>query len=126
MYDMLYGEMEVYEGKNPFKPTKLQMGIQEISIENIYVKKSQLIEHEPMIYVSGKNFTEWSKVAINGEVMDTIFLNTELLAVAELPKEETQIYEITVRQQGNDGIVLSESKVCEVLVSFLDKTVVNE
>lgn len=114
MYDMLYGEMEVYEGKNPFEPTQLQMGVQEISIENVYVKKSQLTENEPMIYVSGKNFTEWSKVAVNGEGMDTIFLNTELLAIVGLPKEETEIYEITVRQQGNDGIVLSETTIYEV------------
>ena len=116
MYDMLYGEMEVYEGENPFQPTKLEMGIQEISIENVYVKKSKLTENEPMIYVSGENFTEWSKVAINGEVMDTIFLNTELLAVVGLPKEETQIYEITVRQQGSDGIALSETAVYEVQI----------
>ena len=116
MYDMLYGEMEVYEGENPFQPTKLEMGIQEISIENVYVKKSKLTENEPMIYVSGENFTEWSKVVINGEVMETIFLNRELLAVAELPNEETGSYQITVRQQGNDGIALSETAVYEVQI----------
>ena len=116
MYDMLYGEMEVYEGKNPFEPTQLQMGVQEISIENIYLKKSQLTEDEPMVYVSGQNFTEWSKVAINGEVMETIFLNTELLAVAGLPKKETEIYEVMVRQQGNDGIALSETIIYKMEV----------
>ncbi len=114
MYDMLYGEMEVYEGINPFEPTKLQMGINPIRIEHVYVKKSKLTEDEPMIYISGQNFTEWSKVVINGEVMETIFLNTQLLAVAELPKEETGTYEIMVRQQGTDNIALSETMVYEM------------
>lgn len=114
MYDMLYGEMEVYEGSNPFMPTKLQMGINPIRMEHVYVKKSKLTEDEPMLYISGQNFTEWSKVVINGEVVDTIFLNTGLLAVAELPKEETGMYEITVRQQGTDNIVLSETTIYEM------------
>ncbi len=114
MYDMLYGEMEVYEGVNPFTPTNLQMGVEEISIEHVYVKKSKLTEDEPMVYISGQNFTEWSKVVINGEVMETIFLNTELLAVEKLPKEETGRYEIIVRQQGTDSIALSETMIYEI------------
>ena len=114
MYDMLYGEMEVYEGKNPFEPTNLQMGVQEISIKNIYVKKSKLTEDEPIVYISGENFTEWSKVVINGKVMETIFLNTELLAVEELPEVETGRYEVIIRQQGNDKIALSETIVYEM------------
>ena len=114
MYDMLYGEMEIYKGKNPFMPTKLQMGINPIRVEHVYVKKNKLTEDESMVYISGQNFTEWSKVVINGVVMETIFLNTELLAVAELPKEETGKYEITVRQQGMDGIALSETTIYEM------------
>lgn len=114
MYDMLYGEMEVYEGKNPFEPTNLQMGIEEIRIENVYLKQTKLTKEEPILYISGENFTEWSRVVINGEVMETIFLNTELLAVTELPKENTKTYKITVRQQGSDGIMLSETKLYEI------------
>lgn len=113
MYDMLYGEMEVYEGKNPYEATNLQMGVDEICIKNIYLKQTKLTKEEPILYISGQNFTEWSKVTINGEVLETIFLNTELLAVTELPKAESKIYKITVRQQGSDGIMLSETKECE-------------
>ena len=90
------------------------MGIEEIEIETIYLKQTQLIKEEPILYILGKNFTEWSKVVINGEVMETIFLNTELLAVTELPKEETQTYAISVHQQGNDRITLSQTKVYEI------------
>ena len=114
MYDMLYGEMEVYEGKNPFEQTELQMGIQEISIKEVYVKESQLTEDEPILYILGENFTEWSKVVINGEVMETIFLNTGLLAVMEFPKDKTGMYEIIVCQQGMDKITLSETTIYDM------------
>ncbi len=114
MYDMLYGQMEVYGGENPFEPMELQMGVDEIVIENVYLKRTKLTKEEPILYISGKNFTEWSRVAINGEVMETIFLNTELLAVTEFPKEDTETYKITVRQQGSDGIMLSETKLYEI------------
>ena len=58
MYDMLYGEMEIYEGENPFEPSNLQMGVQEISIKEVYVKESQLTEDEPILYIFGERSYE--------------------------------------------------------------------
>ncbi len=113
MYDMLYGDMEVYDGVNPYEPTGLQMGVDEIKIREVYVKKALITENEPLVYVSGDNFTEWSKIVVNGKEMDTIYLNRRLLAATELPENEDGVYVITVRQQGNDGIVLSETEAME-------------
>ncbi len=116
MYDMLYGSMEVYEGENPYEPTELQMGVDSIRIREVYMKKSLVAEDEPLLYVFGKNFTEWSKIAINGETVETIFLNDQLLAASELPEGEDGRYHITVRQQGNDEIVLSETEEMEYII----------
>lgn len=113
MYDMLYGEMEVYEGVNPYEPTDLQMGVSEIRVQEVYIKESLVTENEPLLYVRGQNFTEWSKIAINGEAAETIFLNDRLLAATELPESEAGLYHITVRQQGNDEIILSETEAVE-------------
>ena len=113
MYDMLYGDMEVYEGENPYEPTELKMGVDEIKIREVYVKKAILTENEPLVYITGDNFTEWSTIAVNGEAVETIYLNRRLLAATELPESEEGIYVITVRQQGNDGIVLSETAAME-------------
>lgn len=113
MYDMLYGEMEVYGGINPYEPTSLQMGVDEIVIQDVYMKKALLDEDEPLLYIIGENFTEWSKVAINGEEVDTIYLNGRLLAASGLPKSDDGRYTITVRQQGNDEYVLSETEAVE-------------
>lgn len=113
MYDMLYGDMEVYEGVNPYEPTELQMGVDEVQIREVYVKKTLVTENEPLMYITGDNFTEWSKIAVNGEEVETIYLNRRLLAATELPESEDGIYTITVRQQGNDEFVLSETEAME-------------
>lgn len=113
MYDILYGEMEVYGGQIPYKPTELQMGLEEISIQEAYLKESPVPGDRTVLYLYGQNFTEWSKVNINGETVDTLYLNEELLIALELPKDEEGVYYITVRQQGEDELVLSETKVFE-------------
>ena len=113
MYDMLYGDMKVYEGKNPHEPSEMTMGLDKIRIREVYKKNSMIAEEEPLLYLYGQNFTQWSKIAINGEPVETIFLTDRLLATPELPKSEDGIYRITVRQQGNDEIVLSETEEFE-------------
>lgn len=113
MYDMLYGDMKVYEGKNPHEPSQMTMGLDKIRIREIYIKNSLIEEEEPLLYLYGQNFTQWSKIAINGETVETIFLTDRLLATSELPKSEDGIYRITVRQQGNDEIILSETEETE-------------
>lgn len=35
-YDMLYGDQYIYDGKYPFEPTKMQMGVKDIIITNVY------------------------------------------------------------------------------------------
>ena len=113
MYDMLYGDMKVYEGKNPHEPSEMTMGLDKIRIREVYTKNSLIAEEEPLLYLYGQNFTQWSKIAINGETVETIFLTDRLLATPELPKSEDGMYRITVRQQGNDEIVLSETEEFE-------------
>lgn len=116
MYDMLYGDMEVYEGVNPYEPTELEMGIEEIRIQEVYMKASLITEDEPLLYVRGQNFTEWSKIAINGKEVETIFLNERLLAATKLPESERGWYYIKVCQQGNDEVILSETEAVEYSV----------
>lgn len=113
MYDMLYGEIEVFEGENPFKPVEMQMGLEEVHIREAYVRESLLTEGEQLLYVAGQNFTEWSKIYINKEEVETIFLTARLLAARNLPESKTGIYYIKVAQQGADEIILSETETFE-------------
>ncbi len=110
MYDMLYGDMGVYGGKNPHERTRMQMGILPIEILNVYYKKLQTKEDEPVLFVVGENFTEFSYIEVNGEILETIYLNESLLAAKKIPEEaEDGYYYFSVVQQGNDEIVLSRT-----------------
>lgn len=75
-YDMLYGDAYIYGGKLPFKKTKMKMGIKEIKIDKI-------VQIGDDYYIKGKNFTEYSKISLDGEVLNTIYLGPTILGLRE-------------------------------------------
>lgn len=86
MYDMLYGDKEVYGGINPHVPTKMQMGISPIVITKVDVIGGSM-------YVHGENFTEYSKVSLNDKMQETVYLNRNTLMVSDVvPEESDRIY----------------------------------
>lgn len=91
-YDILYGDQYAYDGQLPFEPTQLRLGVEDIlvtAVANI---------HDD-VYVSGKNFTVWSKVAVNGTTEeDTLFINenTLLLPGTQLiPGDSIMVTQVT-------------------------------
>ena len=80
-YDMLYGEDYIYGGKSPFKPTDMKMGINKIKINDI-------VKIGEDYYIKGENFTEYSKISLDGEVLDTIYLGPTILGL----KEKVDVY----------------------------------
>ena len=75
-YDMLYGKYYIYGGKNPFKPTNLKMGVNDITIDEI-------VKIGDKYYIKGKNFTQYSKVTLNGKELKTIYLGENVLGLLE-------------------------------------------
>ena len=75
-YDMLYGKYYIYGGMNPFKPTNLKMGVNDISIEEI-------VKIGDKYYIKGRNFTQYSKVTLNGKELKTIYLGENVLGLLE-------------------------------------------
>ena len=75
-YDMLYGKYYIYGGKNPFKPTDLQMGVNDITIDEV-------VKIGEKYYIKGKNFTQYSKVTLNGKELNTIYLGENVLGLLE-------------------------------------------
>ncbi|MEG2199022.1 MAG: LTA synthase family protein [Anaerovorax sp.] len=75
-YDMLYGNDYVFQGKNPYKATKLKMGVNDIKIDEV-------LKIGKKYYLKGENFTTFSKVSLDGEVLDTIFLGPTTLGLLE-------------------------------------------
>lgn len=75
-YDMLYGKYYIYGGKNPFKPTDLQMGVKDITIDEV-------VKIGEKYYIKGKNFTQYSKVTLNGKELNTIYLGENVLGLLD-------------------------------------------
>jgi len=75
-YDMLYGKEYIFGETNPFEPTDMKMGVREIKVERVVVIGKEY-------YIKGQNFTPFSKISLNGEVLDTIFLGPTVLGLLE-------------------------------------------
>lgn len=75
-YDMLYGKDYVYGGSNPFEPAGMKMGIKDIRIEKV-------VNVGGKYYIKGENFTERSKVTLNGKTLNTTYLTPNLLGLDE-------------------------------------------
>ena len=76
-YDMLYGEQYVYNEVFPYFRTDLSLGVKEIMISD--VKSTP----EGDILVTGENFTAYSQVAINDELIETNYIDEEHLKVED-------------------------------------------
>lgn len=75
-YDMLYGKQYIYGETNPFETTDMRMGVKKIEIDEI-------IQIGEAYYIKGKNFTEYSKISLNGKVLDTVYLGPTILALKD-------------------------------------------
>lgn len=75
-YDMLYGKQYIYDGTSPFLPTQMHMGVKDIKV-------SSIVEIGDKYYIKGENFTEYSKVNLDGEILDTVYISPSLLELKE-------------------------------------------
>ncbi|MEG2648986.1 MAG: LTA synthase family protein [Anaerovoracaceae bacterium] len=75
-YDMLYGKKYIYDGKSPFKPVDMKMGVSEIKVNSI-------VQIGPKYYIKGENFTPYSKVNLDGKILKTFYLGPTVLGLSE-------------------------------------------
>ena len=101
-YDMLYGDRAVWGGISPYLPTDLRYGIRDVRIHGIRAVGTSL-------YLSGENFTPFSRVLIGDDPAETIYVDeTTLLLPDALPEDGDRF---TVIQAGADGVALGASNV---------------
>lgn len=101
-YDILYGGREVYGGESPYEPTKLKMGIDDITIDHVVYNDSNLL-------IYGENFTPYSKICFDGKAVDTTFVWPELIIAKNVPEKKVADSEISVWQIGRDKVPLGEN-----------------
>lgn len=75
-YDMLYGKQYIYGEKNPFETTDMKMGVKTIKVDEV-------VKIGDEYYIKGQNFTEYSKVSLDGKILDTVYLGPTILALKE-------------------------------------------
>jgi phosphoglycerol transferase MdoB-like AlkP superfamily enzyme len=75
-YDILYGKQYVYGGTSPFKATDMQMGYRPIKV-------NEIIEVAGEYYLSGEGFTPFSKVTLDGDVLDTVYVGPTVLKLED-------------------------------------------
>jgi phosphoglycerol transferase MdoB-like AlkP superfamily enzyme len=97
-YDILYGDCSIYGGTNPYKETKLQMGINTITITDAFNYKNYCC-------VEGENYNDYSVVLINDKEYETEIINDHLLKVKQTKLKVGD--EVSVIQRGKDKIELS-------------------
>lgn len=92
-YDMLYGEKEIFSGKNPYLPTQMQMGIRRIKVFSVS-------QEEEDIFIRGVNFNDYSVVFCNGSPLSTTYIDKNTLKVNKTSLRTGDSYK--VGQVGND------------------------
>ena len=108
-YDMLYGNMDCYNGKNPYTPSDLQLGLHTIRITSVLFRKHTDMPEKSLLYIRGEHFTECSVVYVNGKQLETFYVNNGTLYVKNAKMEWEAPLEIVVKQIGEDGEILSET-----------------
>lgn len=98
-YDMLYGANYAFGGSNPFEPTDLKMGVRDIRVDKIF-------NFGNSTYVVGENFTPYSKVAVGGDYLDTVFINPKTLKIPTAIKSGNP-KDFSISQVGKNKTVLS-------------------
>lgn len=98
-YDMLYGDMLSYGEGHEYISTDMKMGNKKISVTGVsYVGE--------IYYVLGENFTQNSRINVNGRDKETLYVSPTVLILNGFVPEAGDT--ISVRQISNDNALLGE------------------
>ncbi len=101
-YDVLYGEKYAYSQMNSYAPSKLQIGFrkQSISQTSIFYEK---------VIVTGQNFTEYSRIMVNGKILNTQFISSTVLVASSEDVQEGSTVEVGIVSANNEVISRSNA-----------------
>ena len=100
-YDILYGKQYVYNGKAPITEGHMVMGIRNVSLSSIVPQ----LNSGYSLY--GENFTQYSRVYVNGEKQKSSFLNNTRINLSETELKDGDV--IQVGQVGSSDTIFRMS-----------------
>jgi phosphoglycerol transferase MdoB-like AlkP superfamily enzyme len=101
-YDMLYGKRYIYGGISPFVKTTMQMGFSPIRIDGVMNVAGKY-------YLKGEGFTPFSKISLNGEILDTVFVSPTVLKLQE-EVDQSDVANMKVSQVEKYNSILSTTE----------------
>lgn len=107
VYDMLYGDLECFGGINPYVATDLKMGTDKIAVYHADYVPATVKDTDGLLVVNGANFTPYSKIYINDEYYETLFVNSSMIVA--VINEDIATEKINVIQSGSDMYELSRT-----------------
>ncbi|MBO5371647.1 MAG: sulfatase-like hydrolase/transferase [Lachnospiraceae bacterium] len=101
-YDLLYGERYAYNGADPYPATELEMGVEDVLLSAVYPSQAN-----GYVTLIGENFTNWSRVYVNGEKVSTTFVSSSRLRINI---EDIEIGDtVVVNQMGSSNTIFRSS-----------------
>jgi hypothetical protein len=98
---MLYGREYFFGGTNPLN-RRHEDGRKRIKVEKV-------VKIGGAYYIKGKNFTPYSKISIDGEVLDTIFLGPSVLGLLEeVPQEDVPRMKVSQVEKNKEILSTTE------------------
>ena len=105
-YDLLYGERYSYkENGETFERTKMHMGLYDVSLDSM-----ELVSDTDFTYrLKGTNFTPSSQVKLNGEWVDTVYVNPTTLMISGTELNDFDRVSVSQRSNSSTKKALSKS-----------------
>ncbi len=98
-YDMYFGKGYTYGGLNPYSKARMKMGVKKIRIDSVVAVGGKY-------YIKGHNFTENSKVTLDGNQLKTIYLGPTLLGLQEeVDPSDASRMKVSQIDKSNDNII---------------------
>ena len=105
-YDLLYGDRYSYkENGETFERTKMHMGLYDVSLDSM-----ELVSDTDFTYrLKGTNFTPSSQVKLNGEWVDTVYVNPTTLMISRTELNDFDRVSVSQRSNSSTRKALSKS-----------------
>ena len=104
-YDLLYGERYAYGGENPYKRTRMRLGLYDVTLDSIRL----VSDTDYTYYIQGTNFTPSSQVKLNGEWYDTIYVSPATLVITGTELNDFDRISVVQRSNSSTRKALSKS-----------------
>lgn len=119
-YDMLYGDQYVYEQSNPYSETLLRLGVKPVKLAGVEMVG------ENMYYVYGENFTQSSKLEVNGEIQgESEFVDATRLFVRDVEISSGDWLDVGQQSNSSTAKILSHTNTLVYRVPGVEAVIKN-